>query len=127
MPKFKQGFLWTVLTGCLFWCGNFCPGVWAGYEYRMETHGPEMGQFESEMSGKLTRGLVNVLYGWTEIVRGPVEMAVGPTTGALKAVAFGVPYGIFRATGRTLVGVYEAVTCYAPQKPIMRPIEGDVL
>ena len=101
--------------------------VKAGYDYKFDTRDVPMGQFESEISGKLTRGVTNVLYGWTEIGRTPVRLAEGPQHPILAALAVGIPYGILRAAVRTVVGVYEIVTCYAPQGPIMRPIEGDVV
>ncbi len=100
--------------------------VWAGYEYKIDQKTQPMGQLESEISAKLTRGLVNVLYGWTEIARTPINMAQGPKKNFLKVIFVGIPYGVFRAAGRTVLGVFEIVTCYAPQKPVMEPIEGEV-
>lgn len=99
----------------------------AGYEYRMDTRTNPMGQIESEISAKFTRGVVNVLYGWTEIARTPINMAQGPRKNFLKVIFVGIPYGVLRAAGRTVLGVFEIVTCYAPQKPIMAPIEGEVV
>ena len=85
------------------------------------------GNFESEISGKLARGTTNLLWGWTEAVITPVNMGEDPHHGVVSTLFLGLPYGILRAVGRTLVGVYEVVTCYAPQKPIFSPIEGEVL
>ena len=101
--------------------------VKAGYDYKFDTRDVPMGQFESEMSGKLNRGLANVLFGWTEFLRTPVGMTQEVKKNYLKAIFIGVPYGILRAAGRTVIGIYEIVTFYAPQKPIMAPIEGEVL
>ena len=86
-----------------------------------------MGQFESEISEKLSRGATNIVFGWTEVLRTPVEMGEGPQNSKFKAFAVGVPYGIFRFIGRTVVGFYEVATCYAPQPPIFAPLQGDVV
>jgi len=99
----------------------------AGYNYRFDSRSVKMGQFESEMSAKFTRGLINTSYGWTELFRTPIEWAAEPHRGVLSALTIGVPYGILRMLGRTLVGIYEITTAYAPQDPIFAPIEGDVL
>ena len=85
-----------------------------------------MGNYESEISGKLTRGGVNTLFGWTELAKTPIDMAQGPKKNFFKVFFVGIPYGVAKAAGRTGVGVFEILTCYAPQKPILRPIEGDV-
>ena len=86
-----------------------------------------MGNYESEMSGKLTRGAVNTLFGWTELVKTPIDMAQGPKKNFFKVFFAGVPYGVVKAAGRTGVGIFEMVTCYAPQKPILPPIQGVVV
>ena len=57
---------------------------------------------------------------------GPNAIGVGIML-VFSALFLGLPYGITRAVGRTLVGVYEVSTCYAPQKPIFDLIEGEVL
>ncbi len=85
-----------------------------------------MGNFESEMASKLTRGAVNVFFGWTELVKTPIDMSQGPKKNIFKTVFVGIPYGVIRAVGRTGVGLFEIVTFYAPQKPIFPPIEGDI-
>lgn len=92
------------------------------YDYEMT----ERGHFEAESAAKMTRGLTNVLFGWTEIVQTPVYWAQPIDRGPISAVFVGVPYGIVRALGRTVVGVYEVATFYAPQKPIFGEIQGDV-
>ena len=102
------------------------PQVDAKYDYRFDKRSDPMGNFESEMSGKLERGVTNTLFGWTEIFKTPIRWADNPEHGKFKAFTLGLPYGVIRAAGRTGVGVYEAVTCYAPQKPIFSPIQGEV-
>ena len=98
----------------------------AGYDYKFESQEPKMGQFESEIGGKLQRGTTNLLYGWTELMRTPVQMSQGPEHRLATALVVGIPYGILRAVGRTGIGIYEMMTCFAPQPPIMAPIEGNV-
>lgn len=110
-------------TAILLW---HLPGF-ALYEYQVDQKIPPDGQYESGVTTKLARGVTNVLFGWTEIMRTPVRISADPRHGALYSSSVGVPLGIFRFAGRTLVGVYEMVTCLAPQPPIFEPIEGDVL
>ena len=92
------------------------------YDYEIT----ERGHYEAESAAKATRGITNVLFGWTEIVQTPVYWAEPLDRGPLSAIFVGVPYGIARALGRTLVGVYEVATFYAPQPPIFGDIQGDV-
>ena len=99
----------------------------AAYRYPPGQKDSNRGIFEAEISGKLTRGITNAAWGWTELAITPVDMGEGPQHNILGALFLGIPYGAFRAVGRTLVGVYEISTCYAPQKPIFNPIEGEVL
>ena len=99
----------------------------AAYRYPPGQRDLNRGVFESEISDKLTRGIANTAWGWTEMAITPVNMGEDARHGVLSAVFLGIPYGVVRAVGRTLVGVYEVSTCYAPQKPIFNPIEGDVL
>lgn len=105
--------LWAVLTGA--------------YRYPPGQKDINRGIFESEIAEKLTRGVTNTVWGWTEAVITPVDMAEDPHHNVVSAVFLGIHYGLVRAVGRTLVGVYEIATCYAPQKPIFKPIEGEVL
>jgi putative exosortase-associated protein (TIGR04073 family) len=130
MPKIEsmskmQFSKWLMALGLCLTIGT--GSLSAGYEYKMDARTQPMGQLESEISAKFTRGVVNVLYGWTEIARTPINMAQGPKKNFLKVIFVGIPYGVLRAAGRTVLGVFEIVTCYAPQKPIMEPIEGDVV
>ncbi len=129
MPKIKRMknvFLKRSLALAVVWMlAGACPLI-AGYEYKFDNKTNPMGEFESEITGKLTRGMVNLIYGWTEIARTPINMSQGPKKNFLKTTLIGVPYGILRAGARTVLGVYEIVTCWAPQKPIMEPIEGEV-
>ncbi len=97
----------------------------AAYRYPPGQKEINRGIFESEISVKLTRGITNTAWGWTEMAITPVDIADDPRHGALTALFLGFPYGVVRAVGRTLVGVYEISTCYAPQKPIFSPIEGE--
>ncbi len=99
----------------------------AGYEYKFDQRINPMGNYEGEMSGKLTRGAVNTLFGWTELAKTPIDMAQGPKKNFFKVIFAGIPYGIVKAAGRTGVGIFEMVTFFAPQKPILPPIEGDVV
>ncbi len=129
MPKIKRmrnRLISGVLLSALLLCLAGRP-LQAGYDYKFDSNPQPMGQFESEIGGKLTRGTVNLLYGWTEFARTPVKMSHGPKRNFAKVFLIGVPYGILRAAGRTGLGVYEILTCYAPQRPIMEPIEGDVV
>ena len=102
------------------------PPLGAHYDYKFESQTSKHGQFESEMGGKAERGATNILYGWTEFMKTPIEMARGPEHHLITAMLIGVPYGLIRAAARTVVGGYEVATFYAPQPPLMSPIEGDV-
>jgi putative exosortase-associated protein (TIGR04073 family) len=99
---------------------------YAGYQYRFDERMNQDGQLESEIAAKLSRGITNTIYGWTEAARTPARWADNIHRGVLQAVTIGIPYGIFRAVGRTVTGVYEIATCYAPQKPIFSDLQGDV-
>jgi len=110
----------------LFMLVNVPAGL-AGYDYKFESRETGMGQFESEISAKLERGLTNVLFGWTEVFRTPARWSNDIAYGTFKAVTLGIPYGAMRAVGRTVVGVYEGVTFYAPQRPIFEPIQGNIV
>ena len=99
----------------------------AAYRYPSDQKDMDRGIFESEIGGKLTRGITNSVWGWTELAATPVNMGEGPRHHVLSALFLGLPYGVLRAVGRTLVGVYEVSTCYAPQEPIFNPIEGEVV
>lgn len=99
----------------------------AGYDYKFDTRIDPAGQFESDVSAKLTRGAVNTVYGWTEIFRTPAKWADTTEHGKISAVLIGVPYGLTRFVGRTLVGIYEVATCYAPQRPIFADINAGPL
>ena len=102
------------------------PAANAAFDYRYDSKDATKGQFESSITAKLTRGVTNTLFGWTEIMNTPVQMAAGIEHGALYSTVFGLPLGVFRFVGRTLVGVYEVATCYAPQAPIMKELQGPV-
>ncbi|MBN1689309.1 MAG: exosortase system-associated protein, TIGR04073 family [Candidatus Omnitrophica bacterium] len=99
----------------------------AGYKYRFDERMNQRGQYELGVAEKVTRGFTNVLYGWTEMARTPIDWGERIDKGKIQAVAIGIPYGILRMVGRTVVGVFEIGTCYVPQEPIFSPIEGDVV
>lgn len=98
----------------------------AGYDYKFDRRINPMGNFESEIASKFTRGIVNTLFGWTELAKTPIDMSQGPKKNVFKTVFVGIPLGVVKAVGRTGVGLFEILTCYAPQKPILPPIEGDI-
>ncbi len=112
---------------CLLFFLTVPPVSSAHYDYKFENREVKMGQFESEMSAKLTRGVTNILFGWTELVRTPTQWAAQTEHGFVSSVFVGIPYGIVRMMGRTLVGVYEVATFYAPQRPIFKNIEGEIV
>ena len=99
----------------------------AVFDPRYDSKEDLKGQFESSVSEKMTRGLTNVLFGWTEIAQTPEKMSAGIEHGAVTSFLLGVPYGVFRFAGRTLVGVYEIATFYAPQSPIMSNLQGEIV
>ncbi len=101
-------------------------GAWAGYDYKFDPQLAPYGQFESEVAGKLSRGLTNIAYGWTELAQAPIRTAEEPTDGFWKTTFVGVPKGFGRFLGRTFIGVYEVATFYVPQKPLISPIEGTI-
>ena len=122
--KYPAFFSLLILMGSLFLWAEY---VQAAFDYRYDSREEVKGQYEAASTAKLTRGITNVLFGWTEIGRTPAEMSAGIEHGALTSFLVGVPHGIFRAVGRTGVGVYETVTCFAPQSPIMKDLQGDVV
>lgn len=99
----------------------------AGYDYKFDAPIVPAGQYEAEVSAKLTRGVVNTIYGWTEIFRTPARWVDTTEHGKISAVLIGVPYGLTRFVGRTVVGIYEILTCYAPQRPIFEDINAGAL
>lgn len=99
----------------------------AKYEYKYDQKADPYGQFEAEGAAKLTRGATNVLFGWMEIFKTPIRMSEDSRSNAVKGVLLGVPYGVLRFVGRTVVGAYEVVTFYIPQEPIFSPIGGEVV
>ncbi|MSR77234.1 MAG: exosortase system-associated protein, TIGR04073 family [Candidatus Omnitrophica bacterium] len=101
--------------------------AYAKYEYKIDEPMYPYGQYESDTSAKLVRGITNAFYAWIELLQTPIRMSEGPRNHVVTGVLLGVPYGIFRFAGRTIVGVYEIVTCFVPQPPIFSPIQGDVL
>src|SRR5688500_9346684 len=91
----------------------FMTSVQADYDYKFDSREVPRGQYESAIAQKLTRGIVNAAYGWTELVRTPVDWAEGPEHGFISTAVVAVPYGIVRAVGRTVTGAYEVATAYA--------------
>jgi putative exosortase-associated protein (TIGR04073 family) len=122
MTAFYKKTALILVFGILFGSSGY-----AAYDYRFDSKEDLKGQFESSAGEKLTRGLTNVLFGWMEIARTPAERAAGIEHGKVNAFLLGVPHGIMRFAGRTVVGAYEIVTCYAPQSPIMPNLPGEVL
>lgn len=111
-----------------FLFGIICPireGI-GGFDYRYDSPEGVQGQYEAGAAGKMTRGLTNAAFGWTEVASTPARMAAGIEYGAVTSFLVGLPYGVLRAAGRTMVGVYEVGTFFAPQSPIMRDLQGDV-
>ena len=101
--------------------------VFAGlYSYPPDQKDLNRVNFERETTEKFGRGLTNAAWGWSEIMVTPVNMSQDIRRDPVTSLLLGLPYGIVRAVGRTLVGVYEIATFYAPQKPIFNPLEGDV-
>ena len=98
----------------------------AGYDYKFESRENAYGQFESEISSKLTRGIINTATGWMEIFRTPTYWGEGIEHNGFSTAVVGVPYGMIRFVGRTFVGAYEVATCYVPQQPIFADIQGEV-
>ena len=99
----------------------------AAFDPRYDSKEDLKGQYEAMASQKMSRGMSNILFGWTEIGRTPAKMAAGIDHGALTAFLLGVPYGVLRGATRTVVGCYETATFFAPQSPIMANLEGDVV
>lgn len=123
----RARYFYFITGGILFLSAVIAPvEIRAGYDYQFDTNQPKMGQIESEMGTKFTRGVINVMLGWTEIARTPVEIAAAPDRGPLVGFIAGVPWGAIRAVARTVVGAYEVGTFYSPQGPVMRPIEGTI-
>ena len=122
-PKIKMDVvlvIWALLLG------NLNPNANAGFDYHFDSKEALKAQYEVGVTEKLTRGITNTVFGWTEIARTPAEISAGIEHGAVTGFLIGVPYGIFKFGKRTVVGVYEIVTCYAPQSPIIPSLQGEV-
>lgn len=99
--------------------------VSAVFDARYDNKGDTQGALEPASADKMTRGVTNLLFGWAEIAQTPARMSAGIEHGAVTSFLLGVPYGILRFGAREVVGAYEIVTFYAPQSPIMRPLQGE--
>jgi len=82
--------------------------------------------YDTEVMLKLSRGVTNVLFGWTEILGTPTRMVDQGDHGVLSASLFGVPYGLLRFVGRTVVGAFEVLTFYAPSDPVFSDIKDEI-
>ncbi len=113
----------------ILWIGLFAMLIYplaafAKYDYHFDQKISPYGQYESEASQKLSRGLTNIFYGWTEMMQTPIHMADEPRESLWRAGVIGVPYGFGRFLTRTGAGIFETFTFFIPQKPMMAPIEG---
>ena len=75
--------------------------------------------YSDKVGGKLKFGLRNVLAGWTEIFREPVE---AHKAGENVVVGFG--RGVWNAVGQTVGGVIDVVTFPIPQIDVPLPEGG---
>lgn len=79
---------------------------------------PEQFGYATGAVTKLGRGFVNLVTGWTELI-------VQPWRGVQAEGAKGVPIGIGKGLGlsvlRTLSGAYEIATCAVPVPPDWEP------
>lgn len=73
-----------------------------------------------EMTGKLNRGVVNVLTGWGEIPRQMRRSA--HERGWWASVPFGIPSGLLMTVVRTATGAFELVTFPIPVDDSYGPI-----
>lgn len=62
---------------------------------------------------KLMRGCVNVITGWLELVRCPIETV--HRKGTALAAPLGIPQGLGMGIWRTVGGVFEIALCFHPQ------------
>jgi len=65
--------------------------------------------YVSAATGQLVRGIYNASFGWLELFRRPIEA---------KDKRMGVADGVAYFVGRTLLGVTEVATFFAPRLPI---------
>lgn len=76
--------------------------------------------FAGDPIRKLSRGLVNTAFGWVEI---PAEIFREAERSADVGGFMIAPFkGLFKAIGRTVVGVYEVVTFIIPIPSRYRPL-----
>ena len=75
--------------------------------------------YSDKVVGKLKFGLRNVLAGWTEIFREPVEAHK-----AGENVLVGIARGVWNAVGQTVGGAVDVVTFLIPQIDIPLPEDG---
>ena len=75
--------------------------------------------YSDKAVGKLAFGLRNVLAGWTELFRDPIE--AGKSGGN---VLVGIGRGVWDAVGQTVGGAAHAVTFFIPQIDIPLPKGG---
>jgi putative exosortase-associated protein (TIGR04073 family) len=72
----------------------------------------EAEEIVQDMSGKLNRGVWNVLTGWGEIPRQMIK--AGKDSGWWAVLPVGVPAGAIMTVVRTATGVFEVGTFIAP-------------
>ncbi len=68
--------------------------------------------YSTGVSKKLGRGLSNVAFGWTDILKGIED--VGEEQNFFAAITWGPIYGTGKALHRTLAGAYEVATFPVP-------------
>lgn len=87
--------------------------------YAAEATAPEMK--DQNAGTKLARGGVNLLAGWLEF---PKQIyLVSKNDNAYIGVTYGFVKGLYEGIARTLMGVFETVTCVIPpyDKIIIQP------
>lgn len=99
----KRSFiLWIALC-----CAAAAP-AWA----EINASSPLRGDYPSEASRKLGRGLSNVAFGWMDFLKGIEE--TGNDNGGVAQVVWGPINGLGKMVQRTAVGVVEVATFAIP-------------
>lgn len=68
--------------------------------------------YTSKLLGSFTRGVLNTVLGWTELLAQPVRAAVEN-----EPVVNGIGKGVKETVMRTAGGISELITCWKPPDP----------